>query len=87
MKRAKSFLVGAVLGSVAAGLTALLLTPKKGKDMRKLMKKKYDCYSDKAEDLLDDMSEQALELVERAQDLASDAKEAASSFLKEIKKK
>lgn len=87
MKRGKSFLVGAVLGGLAAGVTALLMAPKKGKEMRKLVKKKYDGYSEKAEDLFNDVSDRAMELVEKAQDLACDAKDAASSIFKEVRRK
>ncbi len=83
----KSFIVGAILGSIAAGVTALLFAPKKGKELRKDIKKKYGEYSDKTEDLVNNVSDRAMELVEKAKDIANDAKDAAQSIYKDIRKK
>ena len=83
----RSFIVGALLGSIAAGVTALLLAPKKGKDLRKDLKKKYEDYNEQTHDLVNNVSDRALELVEKAKDIAHDARDAAESFYKDMKRK
>ena len=83
----RSFIVGALLGSIAAGVTALLLAPKKGKEMRKELKKKYKEYNSETQDLVNDVSDRAMELVEKAKDIAHDAKDAAESFYRDIKRR
>lgn len=85
--RGKSFLMGAIIGTIAGGIAALLLAPKAGKEMRKDLSKKAKDATDKTQELFDNVSEQALDLVDKAKNIASDAKNAAESLINDLKKK
>jgi gas vesicle protein len=85
--KGKSFLVGALLGTIAGGITALLLAPKSGKDMRKDLSKKAREAQDKSEELFNNVSDQALDLVDKAKSIAHDAKDAAETLVKELRRK
>lgn len=82
----KGFAFGALFGGLVGGITALLFAPKSGNKMRKDLAKKYHAASDKAHDLLEDMCDQTGELVERAKEIASDAREACSKITKSRRK-
>jgi len=71
----KSFTWGAVLGGIAAGVTALLFAPKSGKQLRGELKDKYEDLTEKGHDLCDD-------IYGRGKGLAKDAKKAAKRFMK-----
>ena len=73
--RAKSFTWGAILGGMAAGVTALLFAPKSGKKMREDLKHKYDDCSEKGHEFCDDIGD-------RGKELAKDTKKAARRFMK-----
>lgn len=78
----KGFAVGALLGGLLGGVTALLLAPKSGVKLRKDIAKKYQCISDKTCEYADEVCEQTLELVDKAKELASSAKKAACKLYK-----
>jgi gas vesicle protein len=73
----KSFAIGAIVGSVVGGLTALLLAPKSGERLRKDIANKYNEVSDKTCEIFNTMCAQTSELVDKAKDIACCAKEAA----------
>ncbi len=82
----KSFFLGAFLGGVVGGVSALLFAPKTGKKMRQELACKYEDVSEKASDLLCEVCDQTQELVKKAQDIAADAKEAVSSLKDSLKR-
>jgi gas vesicle protein len=57
------------LGLAAGAITALLLAPKTGKQLRRQIRRKYE----DARDVMDDWSEQAGDLIERGSDWAEKA--------------
>ncbi|MCP5469184.1 MAG: YtxH domain-containing protein [Chlamydiales bacterium] len=69
------FCLGALLGGIAAGLTALLFAPKSGKQLRKDISDKCHDWSDKGHELYDDVCE-------RGKELAKDTKKAAKRFMR-----
>lgn len=83
----KGFMIGAVVGSILGGVTALILAPKSGNKLRKDLVRKCDEMSEKTQDLVCEVSDQAKCLVERAKEMADDAKEAAQEIMKEFKKR
>ncbi|NGX60827.1 MAG: hypothetical protein K940chlam9_00299 [Chlamydiae bacterium] len=82
----KSFTLGALVGGMVGGITALLFAPKPGKKMRKDIAKKYHDVSDKTQILMEDVYAQTNELIDKAKDIAWEAKEAASSTKKKIRR-
>lgn len=85
--KGKNFFMGAVVGGVLGSVTALLFAPKSGDKVRKDIARKYNDFSDKTQKMVCDMSEQALEIVEKAKDLALDAKDSAQCLFKELGKR
>lgn len=73
--RFKSFSWGVILGGLAAGATALLLAPKSGKKLRKDIKDKYEDYTQKGNELCDDVKESG-------KLFAKDTKKAAKRFMR-----
>ena len=59
------------IGLGAGALAALLFAPKSGRQMRKMLRRKYE----DARDVFDDWSEQAGDMIEKGQEWASTAKE------------
>lgn len=86
MSNKNGFLLGAVLGAVAGGLAAIFLTPKAGKEMRKGFQKKCCEASEKTQEIIDGVSEQAKELAEKAKSFAHDAKDVAECLVKELRR-
>lgn len=82
----KGFFYGALFGSVAAGITALLFTKKSGEEMRKDIAETAGNVCAKTCDLVSYVSDQADELVEKARCVAHEAKCAADSISKERRK-
>ena len=76
----KSFIIGTVIGGLVGSVTALLFAPKSGDKMRKDVAKRYHNVSEKTQDLMEDVCD-------KAKVIAEDAKEAASSILKERRKR
>lgn len=61
------------IGLGAGALAALLFAPKSGRQMRKLLRRKYE----DARDVIDDLQDQAGDYIEKGADWASTAKETA----------
>lgn len=66
------------IGLGAGALAALLFAPKSGKQMRKLLRRKYE----DARDVFEDLSEQAGDVIERGSDWANTAKERVAPIAK-----
>lgn len=82
----KGFIYGALFGSLAGGITALLFTKKSGKELRKDIAETAGNVCTKTCDLVSYVSDQAEELVEKARCIAHEAKCAADSLSKENRK-
>lgn len=83
----KGFLIGALIGTVVGGVTALLLAPKSGEKLRKDVARKYNDYSDQTSKLVNSLGDHASDLACKAKEMAEEAKDVASDFLKEINKR
>lgn len=83
----KSFFLGAIVGGIIGGVTALLFAPKSGEKFRKDLARTYHNVSEKTQDLVEEVSHQTKELVEKARGIAEDAKEAAQNLINDIRKK
>lgn len=70
--------VGLALGA----LTALLLAPKTGKQMRRTLRRKYEG----ARDTMEDLSEQASDWVDKGSDWAEKAKQRVAPLSKPFRK-
>lgn len=72
----KDFLLGAIVGSVLGAVTALLVTPKTGKELRGDIKHQYDNASEKTKAIATDVSQKtqalAQDVSERSQNIARD---------------
>ncbi len=86
----KGFFAGTLLGGIAGAVTALLLAPKSGKELRRdIADKSFELY-DKASDYLNVFEENVGSVVtntvnegrERAQSIIESAREQADSLLK-----
>jgi gas vesicle protein len=87
MKNRSSFTLGALIGGLCGGIIALLFAPKKGKEFRRDISKKYDEATEKALELVESAKEQSDELVEKAQTLVREAKHAAEDMVDKAKRK
>lgn len=85
-KNGKGFLFGALLGGALAGLTALLFAPKAGKKLRKDLSDKCCHMTDRTRELMEGVCDQSCEIVEKAKEIARDAKDAASSFINDLRR-
>lgn len=90
----KGFLTGATIGGLAAAVTALLLAPKSGKELRKdLVEKSTELY-EKASDLFVDMESSVNDVVSstlnegktKAQNIITNAKQKAEDLLENADK-
>jgi gas vesicle protein len=70
------------IGLGAGALSALLLSPRSGKQVRKLLRRKYQ----DAREVFDDLSEQAGDYIERGADWASAAKEKVAPIAKAVRR-
>jgi len=61
-----SLLMGLILGSLVAGITALLLTPQSGKKMRKILGSQYDDICVRAEDFVSSVEKKGEKIVGEA---------------------
>jgi len=93
----KDFLIGAAVGTVIGGITALLVAPQKGEDLRQDIKEAYDDFSEKTQEFTEDIANrgralansfgsQVNELAEEAEDAYDSANRAISSAKKRGKK-
>jgi gas vesicle protein len=78
----KGFALGALVGGLFGGMTALLFAPKSGEKMRDDLAKKCHNATDKAHDMMDDMCDSSSKLCIKAKALACGAKKSASKILK-----
>ncbi len=62
-----SFALGAMVGGLLGGMSALLFAPKSGKKFRKDLCEKCEDASDRAHDLMDDVCEHSSKLLKKAQ--------------------
>jgi len=76
----KGFALGALVGGLVGGVTALLLAPKSGDRLRKDLARKYQSVSEKTCEIIDGVCDQTCELVEKAKEVACNAKDAASKI-------
>lgn len=85
----KDFLLGAVMGSVIGAVTALLLAPKSGQELRGDISKQYQQVSTKTQELASNVGEKTKELAgtvsEKSQEWATKAKEVAENLSEDIK--
>jgi len=70
------------IGLGAGALAALLFAPKSGKQMRKLLRRKYE----DARDVLEDLQDQAGDMVEKGSEWASTAKEKVAPIAKAVRR-
>lgn len=78
--RAEGFLLGAVLGGLVAGASALLFAPKSGKELRRDI-------TDQADEWKDQASEYAHDVKEKGESYYQDAKEKGEAYYQEAKQK
>jgi gas vesicle protein len=70
------------IGLGAGALSALLFAPKSGKQMRKLLRRKYE----DAREVLEDLQDQAGDVIEKGSDWASTAKEKVAPIAKAVRR-
>ncbi len=70
------------IGLGAGALAALLFAPKSGKQMRKLLRRKYE----DARDVIEDWSDQAGDVIERGAEWANTAKERVAPVAKAMRR-
>jgi len=70
------------IGLGAGALAALLFAPKSGKQIRKVLRRKYE----DAKDVFEDWQEQAGDVVEKGTEWANTAKEKVAPFAKAVKR-
>jgi gas vesicle protein len=67
-------------------LTALLLAPKTGKQLRKDIRRKYEDVKETVDDWTDDAREAAEDLIDRGSEIADEIRERVSPLAKAIRK-
>lgn len=81
----KGFLLGAIVGGAVGAITALLLAPKSGKELREDISRKSNELMDKAQDLISDRQEQVLGSINQgklqAEKIVQTAKEQAGNLM------
>lgn len=86
----KGLFLGFLAGSVIGAVTALLLAPKSGKELRRDIKKKTDELKDAAQNQLQQASQKASELInegkKRSEEMIGEAKLRAESLLSDAGK-
>ena len=70
------------IGVAAGALTALLLAPRTGKQMRRTLRRKYE----NARDVMDDFSDQASDWIDKGSDWADKAKSRVAPFAKQFRR-
>ena len=75
-----------LIGLGAGALTALLLTPKSGKQLRKDLRRKYEDAKDSFDEWKDDAREAAEEAMERGAELAGDLRDRVAPLAKNFRR-
>ena len=75
-----------LIGLGAGALTALLLAPKSGKQLRRDIRRKYEDAMDTLDDWKDDAKEAAEEVMERGSEIADNLRERVAPLAKGIRK-
>jgi len=70
------------IGLAAGALTALLLTPKTGQQMRRTLRRKYE----DAREVMDDLTDQASDWIDKGSDWAEKAKGKVAPFAKSVRR-
>ena len=70
------------IGLGAGALAALLFAPKSGKQMRRMLRRKYE----DARDVIDDWQDQAGDVIEKGTEWASTARDKVSPIAKAVKR-
>lgn len=87
----KDFLLGAVVGGLLGAVTALLLAPKSGKDLRMDLSDQYQTVSEKTQKLAGEVSEKtqklAGEVSEKTQKIATEVSAKSQKLAEEISEK
>jgi gas vesicle protein len=87
--KGKEFLVGAVIGSVLGAVTALLLAPKSGKDLRADLSEQVLTVSEKTQSIASNVSSKTQEIAKQVSlqtgDWVQKAKEVASNVSDEVR--
>lgn len=85
----KDFLLGAVMGTVIGAVTALLLAPKSGRELRTDISHQYQNVSSKTNEIAKNVGTKTKEIAEtvgeKSQELAGKAKELAEHLVEDIK--
>lgn len=84
-KAVKTFLWGALTGAVTGAVSALLLAPKSGKELRKDISVTAHKVGDKTAEVGRQAGAAVQSLAKRTSEFASDAKQAASRFVTDIR--
>lgn len=74
------------IGLGVGALTALLLAPKTGRQLRKDIRRKYEDAEDTVDDWTEDAREAAEDLIERGTEIADEIREKVSPLAKPIRK-
>lgn len=80
----RNFVTGVVIGSVVGSLTALLLAPKSGRELRKDIESQANIVLDKTGEVKDTLVEKSGQWKEQANDAAIKLTEAVKTQTKEI---
>lgn len=87
--RGKEFLIGAVIGSVLGAVTALLLAPKSGKELRADLSEQVANVSEKTQHIAGNVSSKTQELAKQVSlqtgDWVQKAKEVATNVSDEVR--
>ena len=75
-----------LIGLGAGALTALLLAPKSGKQLRKDLRRKYEDAKDSFDEWKDDAKEAAEEAMERGAELAEDLRDRVAPLAKNFRR-
>jgi len=75
-----------LIGLGVGALTALLLAPKTGKQLRKEIRRKYEDAKDTIDDWKDEAKEAAEGVMERGSDIADEIRERVSPLAKAMRK-
>ncbi len=79
----KDFLIGAAVGTVIGGITALLMAPKKGEEFRKDIMDAYDDISEKTQGFAEDVSNRGRAFAENFGSQVSEFAEEAHETIKD----
>jgi gas vesicle protein len=75
-----------LIGVGIGALTALLLAPKTGKQLRKNIRRKYEDVKETVDDWTDDAREAAEDLIDRGSEIADEIRERVAPLTKAMRK-